>query len=150
MKYRQRRYEAEVNAFNIRKVTSIANIIIGAAQAVATTFATLGPLAFAVAPAVSAAALAGLAIVGAQQPPPRPPEITLQEGGVVNRPTNALIGEAGPEAVIPLDEYTFNKRGEGNVTVVVNVNGSVIEERRLAESVYKATKEAQRVRRVPR
>ena len=144
------RYEAEVNAFNIRKVSAIANIIIGAAQAVATTFAALGPLAFVVAPIVSATALAGLAVVGAQQPPPRPPEITLQEGGVVNRPTNALIGEAGPEAVIPLDEYTFNKRGEGNVTVVVNVNGSVIEERRLAESVYKATREAQRVRRVPR
>jgi hypothetical protein len=28
----------------------------------------------------------------------------LAEGGIVNKPTMALIGEAGPEAVIPLDD----------------------------------------------
>jgi hypothetical protein len=41
----------------------------------------------------------------------------LAAGGVVTSPTVALIGEAGPEAVVPL-----NKMGQmGNVTI--NVNG---------------------------
>ena len=33
------------------------------------------------------------------------PRVALAEGGVVTRPTNALIGEAGPEMVIPLDRF---------------------------------------------
>jgi hypothetical protein len=32
----------------------------------------------------------------------------LQTGGIVTGPTNALVGEAGPEAVVPLDD--FNRR----------------------------------------
>jgi TP901 family phage tail tape measure protein len=42
----------------------------------------------------------------------------FNEGGVVNSPTRALIGEAGPEAVIPLDK--MDKLG-GNISVTVNV-----------------------------
>jgi len=33
------------------------------------------------------------------------PRVALAEGGLVTRPTNALIGEAGPEVVIPLDRF---------------------------------------------
>ncbi len=33
------------------------------------------------------------------------PRVELAEGGVVTRPTNALIGEAGPEMVIPLNRF---------------------------------------------
>ncbi len=33
----------------------------------------------------------------------------LAEGGVVNRPTIAMIGEAGPEAVVPLDQMNSQK-----------------------------------------
>lgn len=33
------------------------------------------------------------------------PRIALAEGGLVTGPTNALIGEAGPEVVIPLDRF---------------------------------------------
>jgi hypothetical protein len=44
----------------------------------------------------------------------------LAEGGIVNQPTLALIGERGPEAVIPLD------RAQGMGTqVTVNINGNV-------------------------
>jgi len=43
----------------------------------------------------------------------------LADGGIVTGPTLALIGEAGPEAVVPLDRY--NGGGGGNVTI--NVNG---------------------------
>jgi TP901 family phage tail tape measure protein len=40
----------------------------------------------------------------------------MATGGIVTRPTNALIGEAGPEAVIPLDEW----REQANINVTVN------------------------------
>ena len=56
----------------------------------------------------------------------------LAEGGIVNSPTLALIGEAGSEAVIPL-----NKMGSmgGGMSVVVNVQGSVISEGQLITKV---------------
>jgi TP901 family phage tail tape measure protein len=40
----------------------------------------------------------------------------MATGGIVTRPTHALIGEAGPEAVIPLDEW----REQANINVTVN------------------------------
>jgi hypothetical protein len=56
----------------------------------------------------------------------------MAAGGIVMRPTRALIGEAGPEAVIPLGRS--NGGGLGN-TVVVNVAGSVISENELVETL---------------
>ncbi len=50
----------------------------------------------------------------------------MAEGGIVTRPTAAIIGEAGAEAVIPLD-----KMGNMGTKVVVNVAGSVISEGQL-------------------
>lgn len=51
--------------------------------------------------------------------PPDIPNIPqLADGGIVTGPTLALIGEAGPEAVIPLD-----RMGTGGNNVVINVNG---------------------------
>jgi len=44
----------------------------------------------------------------------------MASGGVVNSPTLAMIGEAGPEAVIPLSR--MNQMGGGN-NVTINVNG---------------------------
>lgn len=44
------------------------------------------------------------------------------DGGIVTRPiSNALVGEAGPEAIIPLDRFddVVGKRG-GNITINVN------------------------------
>jgi hypothetical protein len=43
---------------------------------------------------------------------------TMANGGIVNSPTLALIGEAGPEAVVPLD-----RAGSMGGTVNINVNG---------------------------
>ena len=54
----------------------------------------------------------------------------LAEGGIVTKPTLAMIGEAGAEAVIPL-----SKSGMNGINVVVNVQGSVIQEQDLAVSV---------------
>jgi phage-related protein len=45
----------------------------------------------------------------------------LAKGGIVNRPTIALIGEAGPEAVVPLSKG--GGLGGGNVYVNITVNG---------------------------
>jgi len=44
------------------------------------------------------------------------PKVALAEGGIVSKPTNALIGEAGPEAVVPLNS---NKS--------MNINTSALE-----------------------
>lgn len=43
------------------------------------------------------------------------PRVALAEGGLVTGPTNALIGEAGPEVVIPLDRFEsmLGERGDG-------------------------------------
>jgi SLT domain-containing protein len=42
----------------------------------------------------------------------------LAEGGIVTSATLAMIGERGPEAVIPLDR--INQMGGNNVTIHVN------------------------------
>jgi hypothetical protein len=47
--------------------------------------------------------------------------IGLASGGVVTKPTFAMIGEAGPEAVVPLDRLG-SLGGGGKVTVIVNNN----------------------------
>ena len=45
----------------------------------------------------------------------------LAEGGIVTGPTLAMIGERGPEAVIPLDRA--GGMGMGGNTITINVNG---------------------------
>jgi len=57
----------------------------------------------------------------------------MAEGGVVNQPTLAMIGEAGAEAVIPLD-----KMGGFGTTVNINVAGSVISEGELQSVIQDA------------
>jgi len=52
----------------------------------------------------------------------------LAEGGIVNSPTLAMVGEAGPEAVVPLSKGGI---GQG-MNVTINVSGSVITEKDLA------------------
>ena len=48
-------------------------------------------------------------------------------GAIVNRATMALIGERGPEAVVPLDQTAGNGPlsglGGGIDTVIINVSG---------------------------
>ena len=57
----------------------------------------------------------------------------LAEGGIVSSPTLALIGEAGPEAVVPLDRY---RGGGGDVTI--NVTGGLATSAEIGESVVNA------------
>jgi hypothetical protein len=58
----------------------------------------------------------------------------MAEGGIVTGPTLALIGEAGPEAVIPL-----NGRNAGMGTnVTINVSGGISTSAEIGESVINA------------
>jgi hypothetical protein len=56
----------------------------------------------------------------------------LAEGGIVSSPTLALIGEAGPEAVVPLDRMATG----GGVTI--NVTGGLATSAEIGESVVNA------------
>jgi hypothetical protein len=56
----------------------------------------------------------------------------LAEGGIVSSPTLALIGEAGPEAVVPLDRLNTG----GGVTI--NVTGGLATSAEIGESVVNA------------
>jgi TP901 family phage tail tape measure protein len=67
--------------------------------------------------------------IGAELPDINPPNIPniphLKDGGIVGAATLALIGEAGPEAVIPLDRLgDFG----GNQTIIIELDGQVIAE----------------------
>jgi len=63
----------------------------------------------------------------------------LADGGIVNSPTAALIGEAGPEAVIPL-----NRMGSmGGSTLNIVVNGSVTSEGDLVNAIRNAILQGQ-------
>jgi hypothetical protein len=72
--------------------------------------------------------------------PPGGEMIALAKGGIVTSPTMALIGEAGPEAVIPLS------RGGGfggGITINISNAGSVIAEADLVSSIRNALLQAQ-------
>jgi hypothetical protein len=56
----------------------------------------------------------------------------MAEGGIVTGPTLALIGEAGPEAVVPLDRMSTG----GGVTI--NVTGGLATSAEIGESVVNA------------
>lgn len=52
-------------------------------------------------------------------------------GGIVTKPTMGLVGEAGPEAVIPLDEFNMNRGG----LTIERVYGTV--DRAFVKSIFK-------------
>ena len=77
-------------------------------------------------------------------PPTQPQVPALQHGGVVTRPTVALIGEAGPEAVVPIGGG-FG----GNVNVTIQAQafmGSRSEARAFAKQISEFINEEQRLR----
>lgn len=57
--------------------------------------------------------------------------VAMAKGGIVTRPTRALIGEAGPEAVIPLTRANTANIG-GDTTIQIVFEGDVVDERRIA------------------
>jgi len=68
--------------------------------------------------------------------------VGLQEGGIFNRPTPAVVGEAGPEAVIPLKGGKIpieGGAGGGNTTVIMYIEATDVDsfERKYGGSVTK-------------
>lgn len=62
--------------------------------------------------------------------------IGLADGGIVSSPTLAMVGEAGPEAVIPLDRMGSMGTNIGSVNINVTVSGSGgLNERQLADRI---------------
>lgn len=86
-------------AFEANKKTEIANVWINTASAILKSYAQMGWIAGSVASGLLLAT-AGVqtATINQQQYTP-----ALAEGGIVDRPTTALIGEDGKEAVVPLE-----------------------------------------------
>jgi hypothetical protein len=50
------------------------------------------------------------------------------KGGIVTKPHIGMVGEAGPEAIIPLNKAN----GLGGITIINNIRGSVMAEKELA------------------
>lgn len=76
-----------------------------------------------------------------QIPGQQMPKVKLAEGGLVTGPTNALVGEAGPEVVIPLDRFEsmMNMTGSGaSLNYYAAPNQSIDSERDLFQAMRRA------------
>lgn len=62
------------------------------------------------------------------------------EGGIVTQPMMGLVGEAGPEAIIPLDKLG-QMNGGGSSTIIIELDG-----RQIAKSVFDHMPSVMRVR----
>jgi hypothetical protein len=65
----------------------------------------------------------------------------MAEGGIVNSATLAIIGERGPEAVIPLDRL----RNQGGQNITVNITGGISTSADIGRAVVNAIKAMNRV-----
>ena len=89
-------------------------------------------------PTISKISLPRLAVGGADSYIP-----ALAAGGIIRRPTLALVGEAGPEAVIPL-----GRAGMGAPVIQVINRGTIVTERQLEDVIVKAYHRAARLGRI--
>lgn len=90
--------------------------------------------------AINSVAAKGGRAIGVSAPQiPRVP--MLAAGGIVTKPTLAMIGEAGPEAVVPLSK--MGRFGGGDI--IINITGNTISSdldiRRLADAVSDAIRD---------
>ena len=137
--------------FENTKSQSIAQSLILGAQAILQGYATLGLIGGSIAAAVIGGVTAvQVATISSQQ---YTPSTALAEGGVVYKPTTALIGEGGePEAVIPLSKASDFGFGTASDKVVhqtiVNVNGPIYTGDQLAEYVAEGIARGQRIGRI--
>jgi phage-related protein len=82
-------------------------------------------------------------------PPALRPRAQGANGGIVTRPTFALIGEAGPEAVVPLDQmpgaFPLGRGGRGAGGIIINVQaGLVSTPDQIGQQIIEAIQSAQR------
>lgn len=104
----------------------------------------LGPGALAVAKATTAAMLTGAVAAGAAGGALGKTLVTatgvtpMAKGGIVTSPTIALIGEAGPEAVVPLKDKGRGFGGGINITFTGPVMGNAQQAREFAQMIDEA------------
>jgi hypothetical protein len=104
-----------ISASLIATVTAVGTFIMGVLSAIAAALsATVFGIPFA------GAILVGVALIGAALAASG--AIELGDGGIVNSPTLAMIGEAGPEAVVPLGRGGFG----GDQTIIVQLDARTI------------------------
>lgn len=95
----EKRNEIEKKQFEAEKANSIAQVLISAAQGIAAAWSRGEPIsASIISGLIAAMSAAQIAAISSQQYVP-----AMATGGVVTKPTTALIGEAGAEAVVPLE-----------------------------------------------
>ncbi|MGE4465867.1 phage tail length tape measure family protein [Sphaerochaeta sp.] len=145
--------EVSKKAFENQKTQSISQALILGAQAILQGYATLGPIGGSIAAAVIGGVTAAqIATISSQQ---YTPSTALAEGGIVYRPTTALIGEGGePEAVVPLSkaaDFGFGSNGGPRSQVTnVYVTGPTYTGDQLAESIAEGIARGQRIGRIAR
>ena len=111
-------YKEEKKAFMISKAFKIADAVSTGANAAINAYNSLVGIPYvgvvlAVAGVAAAIAFTGaqIALIAKQQPPPPP----FKEGGIVTKGMQAIVGEAGPEAILPLTDNTFKAIGQSIV-----------------------------------
>jgi hypothetical protein len=63
------------------------------------------------------------------------------EGGIVTKPTIAMVGEAGPEAIIPLDQLgAGGVGGRGSVVQNFNINADALDENNLRRLMRRSSR----------
>lgn len=80
---------------------------------------------------------------GTQKPIPTDasPPVPLKDGGIVTEPTKAVVGEAGPEAVLPLNDYfnpeNFNISNDTLKKIVDNTGTTNTTLKQLTDAIFK-------------
>lgn len=72
--------------------------------------------------------------------PPSIPKVSVswyKQGGIFDSPTIAGIGEAGPEAVVPLDKFweKLDNLQQGETSIVINIYGDNADPKQIANEV---------------
>jgi hypothetical protein len=111
-------------------------------QAAAAIWAALGP--WGIAGIIAAGAGVAALIASIKRAQAAGKEAALAEGGIVRRPTRVLIGEAGPEAVIPLSQAGLVSGTRELHIHVGNFMGDAISMRQFVRKIDQVLKEESR------
>lgn len=124
----EKRKKIARDAAKWQKAQALVEIAVNTAVAITKAVSTLGPIAGPIAAIIMGGLGVAQAAIVSSQPVP------MAEGGIVTGPTEILAGEAGPEAIIPLNK--MSGMGGGNITI--HIHGSLIHERELESVIYRA------------
>jgi TP901 family phage tail tape measure protein len=121
--FAEKKKALEIKQAEANKRSSLMQAVVNTALAVTSALSTkpFFPMGLIAAAAALAAGYIQVRIIQKQTIP------AMAEGGLVNRPTTVLAGEAGPEAILPMRELqrmlgTDRKSGGGAKTVNVNIS----------------------------